>query len=175
MSWRVILLVHSLISPSFLSAGFCGEEPIVTGPKADPLFRDEGEFRSQHIAIGNILEYPEDYDQRTVVLKGTVTKLNHPPWAYHGNVPRLRMCHGNLSIPFYTFDLQDDTGSLEIGVFASPSCWLNEPLYPVKTAVTEGDRIIAQVRIAMSNMDPATGQNRRTVGAVFGMGKRITE
>lgn len=73
MSWRAILPLYSLLSLSLPYAGFCGEEPIVTGSTADPLFRDEGAFSSQHIAIGKILEYPEAYDLRIVTLKGTVT------------------------------------------------------------------------------------------------------
>jgi hypothetical protein len=59
MSWPAILLLYSLLSLSLPYAAFAGEEPIITGPKADPLFHDQGVFSSQHMAIGKILEYPE--------------------------------------------------------------------------------------------------------------------
>ena len=172
MSWRAILLLYSLLSFSLPSAGFCGEEPIITGPKADPLFHDEGAFSSQHIAIGKILEYPDAYDLRIVTLKGTVTKVDRPRGS-DGLDPSLSSAYGALGClgrfkPLYTFYLEDETGSLKVGVFSSLSC------YPLQIAVTEGDRIIAEVKIVISNMD-AAGRNHRTLGVRFGRGMRITE
>ena len=178
MNRRVLLLVYSLLSLSLPSASFCGEEPIVTGPKADPLFRDEGAFTSQQIAIGKILAYPEDYDLRIVTLKGTVTRVNRPPWSDDPNASRPNAYSAlrciDKSNPLYTFDLEDETGTVQVGVFSSPSCFLGKTLYPLQTAVTEGDRIIAEVQIVIANVD-ATGRNHRTVGAIFSRGKRITD
>ena len=178
MNWRVILLVYSLLALPLPSASFCGEEPIITGPKADPLFRDQGAFTSQQITIGKILEYPEAYDLRIVTLKGTVTKVNRPPWSDDPTASQPN-AYGALrcidkSTPLYTFDLEDETGTVKVGVFSSPSCFLGKALYPLQTAVTEGDRIIAEVQIVIANVD-ATGQNHRTVGAIFGRGKRISD
>ena len=172
MSWPAILLWYSLLSLSLPYAGFCGEEPIITGPNAGPLFRDEGVFSSQHIAIGKILEHPEAYDLRIVLLKGTVTKVDRPrssddPDGSLSSAYGALGCNGRFK-PLYTFTLEDETGSLKVGVFSSLSC------YPLQIAVAVGDRIIAEVKIVISNMDTA-GQNHRTIAVRFGRGKRITE
>jgi hypothetical protein len=121
MSWAAILLLYSLLSLSLPYAAFGGEEPIITGPKADPLFRDQGVFSSQHIAIGKILESPEAYDLRIVTLKGTVTNVEPYRWSDDLDVSRSsfyqRLRCSDKSTPLYTFSLGDETGSLVVGVF----------------------------------------------------------
>ena len=178
VSWRAILQLYLLLSLSFPSGSFGGEEPIITGPKADSRFYDSGVFPGVHVAIGKILQYPDAYDLRLVILKGTVKRVELYHWpdelVRSQSISYLQLrCKGN-SMPLYTFILEDDTGSLEVGVRSSLSCFLGNVPYPIQMGVTDGDQIIAEVQIGISNID-AAGQNHRTPGALFGRGKRITE
>ena len=172
VSPQVILLLVALISVSLLSVGFCAEEPIVTGPLADPLFHDQGTFSTPQIAIAKILQYPQDYDLHFVTLKGTVRKIDRPRVSDSLDLSTASEygalgCFGRYK-PLYSFYLEDDTGSLKVGVFYSLSC------YPLQIAVMEGDKIIAEVKIVVSDKDEV-GRDRRTIVAKFGRGKRITE
>jgi hypothetical protein len=110
MSWPAILLLYSFLSLSLPYAVLGGEEPIVTGPKADPLFRDQGVFCSQQIAIGKILEHPEAYDLRIVTLKGTVTNVEPYRWSDDLDVSRSsfyqRLRCSDKSAPLYSLVLE---------------------------------------------------------------------
>lgn len=178
MNWRAILLLYSLFSLCFSETGFCGEEPIIAGPKADPRFYDPGVFSSAHVAIGKILEYPDAYDLRIVTLEGTVKRVELYRWPDSlGRSPSdsyIRLRCRQKSIPLYTFILEDNTGSLEVGVQSSASCFPGNAPYPIQKGVSEGDRIVAEVEIVVSS-EEVSGKNHRTVGAIFGRGKRITD
>ena len=169
--------MYVLLSLSLPYAAFGGEEPVVTGPKADPRFYDPGVDSGVHVAIGKILEYPDAYDLRRLILKGTVKRVelyNWPDDPRSQSIRYLGLRCIDKSVPLYTFILEDDTGSLEVGVQSSASCFPGNLSSPIQMGVTEGDRIIAEVQIVISNID-ATGQNHRTVGARFGRGKPIVE
>ena len=172
-------LMYTLLSLSLPYAACGGEETSVTGSKADPRFYGPGMFSSVYVPIGKILEYPDDYDLREITIKGTVKRVE--PYRWPDDPDRSQSiayswqrCYVHNSLPLYTFILEDDTGSLEVGVRGSASCVSGNLSYPIQMGVTEGDRVIAQVRISFSKTDSA-GQNHRTPGALFSKGKRLVE
>jgi hypothetical protein len=103
------------------------------------LLNSSSAIAGEAVPIGEILAHPESYHLRIIPLQGTVHKVDvqkpHDP--FQAGDP----CYGA-----YVFELKDETGSLELGVFGHTSnC--NKPIDSDVPGVSIGDKVLVQAEI----------------------------
>ena len=103
------------------------------------LLAGSSAFADEAVPIGEILAHPESYHLRIIPIQGTVGKVEilkpHDPFQAGDT------CYGA-----YVFELKDNTGSLELGVFGHTSnC--NKPIEGDVPVVAIGDKVLVQAQI----------------------------
>ena len=92
------------------------------------------------VQIGEILARPESYHLRITPIQGVVRKVEalkpHDPFQAGDS------CYGS-----YVFELKDETGSLELGVFGHHNAYCNKPIAGETPDVSIGDKVLVQAQI----------------------------
>lgn len=121
-------------------------------------------FASEPIPIGTILADPETYHLRIVALRGTVRQVRILEPRDLGDA-----CPGA-----YKFRLEDETGSIEIGVLGLCGKAVVKPL-----EVSDGDKIFVEARVHAPGHYtgeglPILGEDRTTTQAIATKVWRVT-
>jgi len=103
------------------------------------LFISSSAFGSEAVPIGEIRAHPESYHLRIIPVQGTVRRVE--VLKPHDPLQPGDPCYGA-----YVFELEDRTGSLELGVLGhSMNC--NKPIEGDAPDVSIGDKVLVQAQI----------------------------